>query len=289
MDPFRIPVVDSHVHVWNASRAEYPWLREVPQLPHVCELAEFWPEQAAVGVRQIVLVQAGDHVEDTENMLRTARAHAEVVGIVAWVPLRDARAAEALLDRWRDEPVVGVRHLVHRDPDPDLLLDPAADETLDLLGERRLTFDVCAETPHLLGLVPDVAARHPNLTLVVDHLGKPPVRARAWEPWASLLAAAAEPTNVVAKLSGLNTAAAAGWTSADFAPYVDHALSVFGPQGLMYGGDWPFASLAASSYAQVWNGIRGTVESLAGEDQRAVLADTARRVYGLAEPGRAVG
>ena len=52
----------------------------------------------------------------------------------------------------------------------------------------------------------------------------------------------------------------------------------------MYGGDWPFASLAATSYAQVWNGIRGTIESLAEEDQRAVLADTARRVYGLAEP-----
>ena len=71
-----IPVVDSHVHVWNASRAEYPWLHEVPQLPRPCELAEFWPEQAAVGVRQVVLVQAADNVEDTENMLRTARAHA---------------------------------------------------------------------------------------------------------------------------------------------------------------------------------------------------------------------
>jgi predicted TIM-barrel fold metal-dependent hydrolase len=44
MGPRDIPVVDSHVHVWNASRAEYPWLREVPQLPQACELAEFWPE-----------------------------------------------------------------------------------------------------------------------------------------------------------------------------------------------------------------------------------------------------
>ena len=185
--------------------------------------------------------------------------------------------------------MVGVRHLVHRDPDPDLLRDPAVHETLDLLGERGLTFDVCAETPHLLGLVPELAARHPRTTIVVDHLGKPPIRERGWEPWASLLAAAAEPPNVVAKLSGLNTAAAPGWTSADFAPYVDHALRVFGPQRLMYGGDWPFALLAAGSYTQVWNGIHGTIESLADEDQRAVLVDTARRVYGLPEsdrPGR---
>lgn len=278
-----IAVVDSHVHVWNAGRAEYPWLAEVPELPAAIELSEFWPEQAVVGVRQVVLVQAADNVDDTKNMLRTAQDHAQVAGVVAWVPLRDARAAEALLERWRDEPVVGIRHLAHRDPDPDLLRDPAVHETLDLLHERDLTFDVCAETPHLLELVPELAARHPDTTFVVDHLGKPPIRERGLQPWASLLAAAAEPPNVVAKLSGLNTAAAPGWTSADFAPYVDHALSVFGPQRLMYGGDWPFARLAASSYTQVWEGIHGTIKSLSAEDQRAMLADTARRVYGLTD------
>lgn len=276
-------VVDSHVHVWSAHRAEYPWLGEVPQLPRAIELADFWPEQAAAGVQLVVLVQAADNVDDTENMLQTARIHEHVAGVVAWVPLRDAGTADGLLERWRDEPVVGVRHLVHRDPDPGFLRDPAVHETLDLLGERGLTFDVCAETPHLLALVPELAARHPRLTLVVDHLGKPPIRDRGWQPWASLLAAAAEPANVVSKLSGLNTAAAPGWTAADFAPYVDHALRTFGPQRLMYGGDWPFASLAAQSYTEVWDGLRGTIDSLTDEDQRAVLADTARRVYGLPE------
>jgi L-fuconolactonase len=280
-----IAVLDSHVHVWNAARAAYPWLAETPQLPQAVELTDFWPGQAAVGVRQIVLVQAADNVEDTENMLRTARAHGQVAGVVVWLPLRDARAAAAQLERWRGEPVVGVRHLVHRDPDPDLLRDPAVDETLDLIGERGLAFDVCAETPHLLGLVPDLAARHPHTTFVIDHLGKPPIRDRGWQPWASLLTAAAEPLNVVAKLSGLNTAAAVGWTSADFAPYVDHALDEFGPQRLMYGGDWPFARLAASSYKQVWNGIYGTIRSLSDEDQREVLAGAARRAYRLATSG----
>jgi L-fuconolactonase len=144
---------------------------------------------------------------------------------------------------------------------------------------------VCAETVHLLGLVPDIAARHPRLTFVVDHLGKPPVRVRGWEPWASLLAAAANLPNVVAKLSGLNTAAADGWTSAEFAPYVEHALGVFGPDRLMYGGDWPFARLAATTYRQVWDGLHGTIESLGTEDRRAVLGETARRVYGLAGSG----
>jgi L-fuconolactonase len=278
-------VVDSHVHVWSAERADYPWLGEVPQLPRAIELADFWPELAAAGVQQVVLVQAADNVEDTEHMLQTARLHEHVVGVVAWVPLRDPGKADALLEGWRGEPVVGVRHLVHRDPDPGFLTDPAVHETLDLLGERGLPFDVCAETPPLLELVPELATRHSRLTLVIDHLGKPPIRDRGWEPWATLLAAAAEPANVVAKLSGLNTAAAPNWTSDDFAPYVAHGLRTFGPHRLMYGGDWPFALLAANSYTEVWNGIKGTIDSLGEQDQQAVLADTARRVYGLPESG----
>jgi L-fuconolactonase len=204
--------------------------------------------------------------------------------VVGWVPLRDASTADALLSRWQHDRIVGIRHLVHRDPDPALLLDPAVHETLELLSERGLPFDVCAETADLLARVPDLAARHPGLVLVVDHIGKPPIRERGWQPWASLLAAAGEAPNVVAKLSGLNTAAASGWSSADFMPYVEHALGVFGATRLMYGGDWPFARLAARSYAQVWEGLVGTLELLPSADRCSILADTAQRVYRLAAP-----
>jgi L-fuconolactonase len=278
-------IIDSHVHVWDARRADYPWLPELTELPRVAELGEFLPEQAALGVDQVVLVQAADNVADTTNMLRTALAFEEVAGVVAWVPLRDASAADALLSGWRDEPVVGVRHLVHRDADPNLLLDPAVHETLELLSERGLPFDVCAETPHLLALVPELAERHPRLSLVVDHLGKPPIRDRGWLPWAHLLADAAAAPTVVAKLSGLNTAAAPGWSSADFMPYVEHACSVFGPTRLMYGGDWPFARLAAPSYQHVWEGLLGTMTALSASARSAILGDTARRVYRLASAG----
>ena len=271
--------VDSHVHVWDRGRADYPWLADAPGLAGAYDVSDAAAEHAAIGVTQLVLVQAADNVEDTENMFRNARVHPQVAGVVVWVPLRDARTAEALLDRWCDEPVVGVRHLAHRDADPDLLRQPAVHETFAMLGERGLVVDVCAESLHLLGLVPELADRNTGTTFVVDHLAKPPIRDHGWEPWASLLAAAGERPNVVAKVSGLNTAAAAGWTSDAFAPYVEHAVSVFGTSRLMYGGDWPFALLAAESYTQVWNGIHGTLAGLPTEQRDEVLAGTARRVY----------
>jgi L-fuconolactonase len=274
-------VVDAHVHVWDARRVTYPWLDETVPLGRVFTIDDVRAEHRAAGVEQIVLVQAADDLADTELMLEVAGAAPSVVGVVGWAPLRDPGAVRELLDHWADQPVVGLRHLVHRDPDPDFLLDEAVHRSLAELGRRGLTFDVCAETPHLLALVPQVAARHPDTTFVIDHLGKPPIRERGWTPWADLIGAAARMPNVVVKLSGLNTAAATDWTSADFAPYVDHALECFGPERTMYGGDWPFALLAASSYTQIWSGLRATLDGLSPGELDHVLHDTARRTYHL--------
>jgi L-fuconolactonase len=278
-------VVDSHVHVWDADRVDYPWLSEVPQLARRYGLDEVRHEHRAAGVRQVVLVQAADSIEDTELMLTTAANHPSVAGVVAWVPIDDVAAADACLTRWQASPIVGARHLVHRDPDPELLTRPRVAEVLDLLADRRLVFDVCAESERLLRLVPVLAERHPDLVLVVDHLSKPPIRQRGWEPWASLIADAASAPNVMVKLSGLNTAAAPDDTSAALQPYVDHALEVFGPDRLMYGGDWPFALLAATSYTRIWSTLRGCLNHLDAAALEAVLARTARRVYGLSDPG----
>jgi L-fuconolactonase len=277
--------VDAHQHVWDPARAVYPWMTPaLDRLRRPFDHADVVAEQAEVGVGATVLVQAADNLEDTANMLRVARAHPQVAGVVAWVPLDDPAAAARLLDGWHQtgEPVVGVRHLVHREADPDWLLRPQVQDGLAVLAERGLTFDVCAETAPLLRHVPTLAARHPALSLVVNHLGKPPIRERGWQPWADLLTAAAEAPNVTAKVSGLNTAAdPEQWSSADFRPYVDHALEAFGPYRLMYGGDWPFALLAADSYTQIWAGIRGCLDGLDPAALWAVLGGTARRVYGL--------
>jgi L-fuconolactonase len=277
-------IVDAHVHVWDAALAEYPWLVDTPQLDDRYDLDDVADEHAAVGVRHVVLVQAADNVEDTEHMLAVAARDPRVAGVVGWLPLLHPDAATACLERWAGRRLVGARHLIHRDPDPDLLSRRAVDDVLAELADRALTFDVCAESTHLLGLVPALAERHPQLTLVIDHLAKPPIEEHGWEPWAGLLRRAAAAPNVVAKLSGLNTAAGVGATTDDYQPYVDHALEVFGPDRLMFGGDWPFALLAARSYRDIVEPMLGCLTALDADERRAVLSGTARRVYGLSVP-----
>ncbi len=262
----------------------YPWLADAPRLARRYDLSDVEAEQQSFGVRQLVLVQAADSVDDTEHMLKVARRFRQVAGVVAWVPLLDVGRAESILERWEGEPIVGARHLIHRDTDQNLLADRRIDDVLQLLSERGMSFDVCAETEHLLILVPGLAERHPTLTLVVDHLAKPPIARQGWDPWARLLGAVADAPNVVVKLSGLNTAAAAGASSRDYQPYVDHALERFGPNRTMYGSDWPFALLAAESYTQIANDLLGCLMGLEPAARQAVLAHTARRVYRLPRP-----
>ncbi|SHN25033.1 amidohydrolase family protein [Cryptosporangium aurantiacum] len=272
-------IVDAHQHLWNPATTDYPWLTpDLTVLDRVFTQSDVAGELRAAGVDLTVLVQAADNVADTENMLREAALDPSIAGVVAWAPLTRPDDAAALLDRWAATPIVGIRHMIHRDPDPKWLLRADVADGLRLLAERGLTFDVCAETPELLAQVPALAAAHPTLTLIVDHLGKPPIRERGWQPWASLLRDAAAAPNVVAKVSGLNTAAEEGWSAASFQPYVDHALEVFGPDRLMYGGDWPFALLAADSYTQIATALFDAIPATARD---AVLGATAARIYRL--------
>jgi L-fuconolactonase len=103
----REPVIDAHVHVWDPGRADYEWLPEFPDLDRSFDLDDVGEEHRAAGVGPVVLVQAADNLEDTDNMLRTARRHPRVAGVVGWVPITDPIAAGSALDNWSAEPIVG--------------------------------------------------------------------------------------------------------------------------------------------------------------------------------------
>ncbi|WP_422771101.1 amidohydrolase family protein [Plantactinospora sp. WMMC1484] len=274
-------VVDAHQHLWDLELVDYPWLTaEYGPIFRTFTEADAEPVLAAAGVRHTVLVQSMDSYADTDHMLTVADRWSRVAAVVGWVPLdRPDEAAEAL-DRYTGDPrFVGVRHLIHEEADPDWLRRPAVQDGLALLAERGLSFDVVAVLPRHLEHLPWLAERHPTLRMVIDHLGKPPVAGRGWAPWADLLRAAAGSPTVHAKLSGLNTAAEwQSWTADDLRPYVDHALAVFGPDRLMYGGDWPVA-LLAGDYPKVWRETNRLLEPLGEADRARILGGTAVDFY----------
>jgi L-fuconolactonase len=154
---------------------------------------------------------------------------------------------------------------------------------LGRLADAELSFDFVTSGPAALDLVPVLAARHPSLRIVIDHLGKPPVGsdAETLAQWATRLRAAAVFPNVAAKLSGLASSVGApdSWTVADLRPVVAEAVEAFGPARLMYGGDWPVC-LLAGGYTRTFEGLHAALDVSASELAR-IHAGTATEWYRL--------
>ncbi|GAA4428047.1 amidohydrolase family protein [Georgenia halophila] len=280
-------LVDAHLHVWDLDGGgpfgvTYPWLTSGP-LHRTHTLDEVDADLAAMGVGQIVLVQASDSLAETDELLRTAGTAPVPATVVGWLPLADARLTEQALDRRPDGTLVGVRHLIHDEPDPEWMMRPEVAQGMAVLERRGLTFDAVAERPDLLAQVPAVARRHPGLTVVLDHIGKPPV-ASGWsspesQDWARRLREAAAEPGVVAKLSGLATVSRTGWEPADWQPFVDHALECFGAERLVLGSDWPVSTLNGD-YSSVVTGLLEVIAGLSADERRLICTTNALRTYG---------
>jgi L-fuconolactonase len=239
------------------------------------------PHLRKAGVRATILVQAVDGEAENESLLEELRKNSWIAGVVGWVPLPKPERVETILSGLAAEcKFVGVRHLVNIEPDPDWIIRDDVIDGLRVVAQHDLTFDYVAILPRHLQHVPRLADRVPKLRIVIDHLGKPPISAANFEPWASLLSQAASAPTVFAKLSGLDVGRADKWSAAHLAPYWDHALRVFGPDRLMFGSNWPISRLQGG-YAKVWRETQVLLSGLPMKDKQKILAGTAMQAYRL--------
>lgn len=277
-------MIDAHLHLWDLQRSAYSWITPEHGPLHTTITADRAEgELRAAGVDQAVLVQAEDSVTDTEYLLEVAAERDWVAGVVGWVQLDDPGAAAAQLDRFCADPAFrGVRHLVHDDPRDDFLALPAVRRSLGLLAERGLPFDVPDAWPRHLGATAELAAALPELTVVLDHLGKPPHGRTDFPAWREGFAAVAARPNTVAKVSGLQVRGEP-FTVAGIRPAWEAALELFGPDRLLWGSDWPMTLLTAG-YGGTWEVMAQLVGELTPEEQHEILAGTAQRVYRLDAP-----
>jgi L-fuconolactonase len=274
-------ILDAHVHFWDPDARRHAWLDEHPALQR-----RFGPEDYDAGchdVGEMIFVQADCRDEEALDEARwvagLAARDPRVRGVVAYAPLHLGGGARDALAAVTAEPgVVGVRRLLQDEPE-SLLRDPAIAEGVRLLADHGLPFDLCIRHQQLRQSAMLVAAC-PEVTFVLDHLGKPPVAAGELDPWRADLARLAASGRVACKLSGLATEAGPDGRAADVRPYVDHALELFGPERCMVGSDWPVSTLATT--VEAWlDVVLDAVAELSGTERDAVLHGTACSVYGV--------
>lgn len=273
-------VIDSHLHVWERKAGHYRWL--VPEFGELYD--DFPPEVAAdevarAGVDGAILVQADDTLEDAHYLFDVTRRYDWALGAVVWLPLDAPDTAASVLDGYLANPTMcGVRQLVHDDPRDNFYQLGEVQEVAQLLSAHSVPLDIPDAWPRDLPQVVDLAARHPQLTVVLDHLGKPPVEAAGLGNWRAALRAFADNPNTVVKFSGLHHPDRP-FTVEGVRDLWEVSLELFGPTRMMVGSDWPI-TVRYGGFQPTWRTIQELLESVPPEARRAIGSGTAQRVYG---------
>lgn len=282
------PVIDAHHHFWDPARLD-PALTTgaFEPLGRVFGPADLELELKREGMTGSVLVQTLPPAEGTAALLATAREVPWVRGVVGWVDLTASDVAvtiEALRAGPGGELLVGLRHRLHTEPDPEWLLRDDVRRGLAAVEAAGLVFDLGLRTRELPAAY-DTCAAFTELRFVLDHLAGPPIASGDLSAWGSALLPLAELPNVSATISGLVTEADwLTWSIDDLRDPVELAVDAFGAERLMLASDWPVC-LLAGSYSDAIDSVRYMLAELPAHEQDDIRGGTAVRVYRLSNAG----
>jgi L-fuconolactonase len=281
-----MPIVDTHQHLWDLSRFKLPWLKAAPKLDRSFLMEDYRRATAGLNVVKSVYMevdvepsQQGAEADYVLDLIR--HGGTPLVGVViAGRP--EAADFATYLARFRGQPAIkGLRRVLHgADTPPGHCVAPPFVAGIRHLGEMGLSFDLCMR-PAELGDAAKLIDACPDTSFILDHCGNAGVRAKDLSGWKADIGRIAGRKNVVCKVSGIVASAAPGpWTAEDLAPIVNHVWDRFGPDRVVFGGDWPVCTLAAS-YRQWVEALRHIVAGRPLAEQKKLFHDNALRVYRL--------
>jgi L-fuconolactonase len=274
---------DAHLHAWDAAVLAAPWFAQAPQLAGRFDLTRYAAEGGVGG--GIVLVEADmapcDRAREAALLgewgIASGRAFRMVVGVEPGA-ISFAEELEAVA---RAHAAAGARRVLHGGDIPF----GGARFTADLraLGAAGLSFDFCVRWTDL-ALVESCAREAPETTLVLDHLGNPPLRV-GWNSaeraeWQRLVARVAACANTHVKWSAMFENAGRAISFDEARPWFEWCVACFGPRRMMWGSNWPvcFANARLSQWFEASAALAG---KLSRAEQAAILGGNAARVYRL--------
>ena len=224
-------IVDAHHHFWRYTPEEFGWIASDALR------RDFGPKELEETIRglvdRVVSVEARQCIAETEQLLAYAAEHDFIAGVTGWLPIADATRFPTLLERFAAEPMLkALRHVVQDEPDEAFILREDFNAGISRLEGTSLAYEILVFQRQLANAI-RFADKHPNLRLVLDHMGKP--NGRLNSEWVRLIREMAKRENVWCKVSGLVTEVG----HVDFRPYIETVLEAFGPSRVMWGSDWP--------------------------------------------------
>jgi len=278
-------IVDSHVHLADPKRFSYGWTKSAPSLNRQVLPKDFYKAAAPVKIDRFVFVEVDvdlpQHLDEAAWIDSIAEKDKRLAGMVAALPLEKGKAIKPELDRLRQNKTLrGVRRLIQNQSDPDFCIKPDFIAGLKLLAPHDLVFDICIFHHHLPNAI-KMVKQCPDVRFVLDHIGKPAIKAGIADPWRQHMKELAALPNVHCKISGVSTEADhKNWTRDQLEPYIAHAIDTFGFDRVLYGGDWHVLELAGT-YPQWVDIVDWVVGGASRIEKRKLFRDNAIAVYRL--------
>jgi L-fuconolactonase len=188
-----------------------------------------------------------------------------------------AEGAAAVTASLIEEGARGIRIHLFDEPDIGWLTDGTIDGVLGVLADNDSNVAFHCR-PDQLPAVGELAARRPELTILVDHIGRPDVHAGAADPgFAGFLALAKYP-NVLGKSPDPNFFSAAPPPHLDLVPFLEQALDRFGSERILWGSDWPLSALE-EDYSASLEPLVTVLAGASATEQHAVLRGNFERLF----------
>ena len=279
------PMIDTHQHLIEPNRFHYPWLVEVPQLQDTFDLPLYLSKTSDTAISGTIFMEVDvapeDQAAEAAHFCELADdPSTSLLGVIAGCrPEHDDFAEQ--VRRLKHPKLVGLRRILHT-VDEAIGKSDLFRGNIATLADHNLTFDLCVRPDQLLTAIEIVNAA-PQTVFVLDHCGNPPMAdKKALANWQEDIAHLADLPNVSCKVSGLvNNLADTTDTITSLRPVVEYVAAHFGPERLLFGGDWPVCLLANTELSS-WTSIARTLLSDQSEKvQNAFFTENARRIYHL--------
>ena len=273
----RIPIIDSQVHAYERNRPERPWSGSLTG-PDEVTGDDMAAAMDAVGVDGALLVSPFSMYRyDASYALEVYAKHPGRFGLIRPFDPESEATGDEMAD-WTGRPgVVGARiMLTYQEFEAD---HPGLGRILTAGARAGVPVNVmCAGR---LPLLRDLARRHPDTQIVVDHVGlaqpfEPPAPP---DPFADLpnVLSLAECDNVAIKISGACTLSHEPFPYPDIWEPLGRIFDAFGFERCMWGTDWTRA-VKLLTYEQGVEAFR-VAGRLSDSERAALMGGTLTKIY----------
>ncbi len=274
-----MPTIDAQVHAYERNHPGRPWIGTLRGPEHVTG-DEMVAAMDAVGVDGALLVSPHSMYRyDASYALEVYAQHPTRFGLIKPVDPSDPSVTGIIADWAAAKGTVGVRIMLNREGVSSDATDPGLNRVLATAARHSLPVNLMAT-----GRLPqagELAARNPDTSIVIDHLGlqqphQPPAPPQPFAELPKLLALAAH-KNITVKVTGACTLSHQPFPYDDIWDSLAHVFDAFGIDRCMWGTDWTRA-VDLLTYQQGVDAFRIT-DRLSDSDRAMLMGGTLQRVY----------